>query len=327
MKSLKTIIGEGILDDIDTNIEHGTEIANIMANKATRAELQGRCSGGWWTFFNDVDYEKIKTCCFETTEKSGSRWNVIVSYPTNKNIFKPLMVNFKKGLYRVPNDKEIYNATDSAIRKRLKKAANIAKTHNVSKAYVFNSAFNIYALISQYLYLTNNGSHVESLSAGDNIFTIAGGVDFLTNKSNPKNAGIENMPMSINADTGEWAIGASNILPSYAWFTPDKIIHPAWVELSKCIYDTLLKNNAHYMEEEPREGISYMKSYTDLTPVLSKMPDARAADIYKSKLDDWIPIMYNIGSTYRKVLVNKTRPIKHAVGFPYNDLKNNYKIK
>lgn len=327
MKSLKTIIGEGILDDIDTNIEHGTEIANIMANKATRAELQGKCSDGWWTFFNDVDYEKIKTCCFETTEKSGSRWNVIVSYPTNKNIFKPLMVNFKKGLYRVPSDKEIYNGTDSAIRKRLKKAANIAKTHNISKAYVFNSAFNTYAIISQYLYLTNSGNHVEKLSVGDNIFTIAGGVDFLTNKSNPKHAGIENMPMSINADTSEWTVGTPNILPSYAWFMPDKIIHPAWLELSKCIYDTLLKTNTHYMEEEPREGISYMKSYTDLTPVLSKMPDARAADIYKSKLDDWIPIMYSVGSTYRKVLVNKTKPIKHAVGFPYNDLKNNYKIK
>lgn len=321
------IIGEGILADIDTNIEQGTEIANVMANKATRTELQGKCSGGWWTFFNDVDYEKIKTCCFETTEKAGSRWNVIIPYPTNKNIFKPLMVNFKKGLYRVPSNKELYNGTDSAIRKRIKKGANIAKIHNVSKAYVFNGAFNIYALISQYLYLTNSGSYVENLSAGDNIFTIAGGVDFLTNKSNPKHAGIENIPMTINVDTGEWAVGTPNILPSYAWFVPDKIIHPAWIELSKCIYETLLKNNTYYMEEEPREGISYMKTYTDLTPVLSKMPDARAADIYKSKLDDWIPIMYSVGSTYRKVLINKTKPIKHAVGFPYNDLKNTYKIK
>lgn len=326
MKSLKTIIGEGILDDIDANIEHGTEIATIMANKVTRAELQGKCSGGWWTFFNDIDYEKIKTCCFETTEKSGSRWNVIVSYPTNKNIFKPLMVNFKKGLYRVPSDKELYNSTASAIHKRLKKAANIAKIHNVSKAYVFNGAFNTYAIILQYLYLTNSGNYVENLSAGDNIFTIAGGVD-LINKSNPTYAGIENMPMSINTDTGEWTVGTPNILPSYAWFTPDKIIHPAWIKLSECIYDTLLKNNTHYMEKEPREGISYMNTYTDLTPVLSKMPDARAADIYKSKLDDWIPIMYSVGSTYKKVLVNKTKPIKHAVGFPYNDLKNNYKIK
>lgn len=324
------IIGEGILDDIDTNIEHGTEIANIMANKATRAELLAKCANewhtGWYAFFNDIDYEKIKTCCFETTEKSGSRWNVIVSYPTNKNIFKPLMVNFKKGLYRVPSDKELYNGTDSAIRKRLKKAANIAKIHNVSKAYVFNSAFNIYALISQYLYLTNRGSHVENLSTGDNIFTIAGGLD-LINISDNKHTSIKNMPMSINASTSEWTIGTSNILPSYAWFIPDKIIHPAWIELSKCIYDTLLKNNTHYMEEEPREGISYMKTYTDLTPVLSKMPDARSADIYKSKLDDWIPIMYSVGSTYRKVLVNKTKPIKHAVGLPYNDLKNTYKIK
>ena len=326
MKSLKTIIEKSILDDIDTNIERGTEIANIMANKVTRNELQAKCLNRWWTFFNDVDYEKIKTCCFETTEKTGSRWNVIIPYPTNKNIFKPLMVNFKKGLYRVPSDKELYSSTSSAIRKRIKKAANIAKTHNVSKAYVFNSAFNIYALVSQYLYLTNSGNHVEKLSANDNIFTIAGGIN-LIDKSDPTCAGVENMPMSINADTSEWAIGTPNILPNYAWFTPDKVIHPAWIELSKCIYDTLLKNNAYYMEEEPREGISYMKSYTDLTPVLSKMPDARPADIYKSKLDDWIPIMYNVGSTYRKVLVNKTRPIKHAVGFPYNDLKNNYKIK
>jgi hypothetical protein len=326
MKSLKMIIREGILSDMDATIERGTEIANIMANKATRNELQSKCVDRWYTFFNDIDYEKIKTCCFETTEKSGSRWNVIISYPTNKNIFKPLMVNFKKGLYRVPSSKELYNATDSAIRKRIKKAANIAKTHNISKAYVFNGAFNTYAIISQYLYLTNSGNHVENLSAGDNIFTIAGGVDLIS-KGDPKYAGIENMPMSINTDTGEWTVGTPNILPSYAWFMPDKIIHPAWIELSKCIYDTLLKTNTHYMEEEPREGISYMKTYTDLTPVLSKMPDARATDIYKSKLDDWIPIMYAAGSNFHKVLVNKTKPIKHNVGFPYNDLKNTYKIK
>jgi hypothetical protein len=331
MKSLKTIIGEGILDDIDTNIEHGTEIANIMANKATRAELLAKCTNNewhnsWYTFFNDADYEKIKTCCFEANKKAGSRWNVIVPYPTNKNIFKPLMVNFKKGLYRVPDEKELYNGTNSAIRKRLKKAANTAKLHNVSKAYVFNSVFNMYALISEYFYLTNNGNNVENLSVGDNIFTIAGGLDLL-GKGNSMHAGLENIPMSINADTGEWAVGTSNMLPSYAWFTPDKTIHPAWIALSKCIYDTLLKSKSCYKEEEPREGIEYTKTYTDLTPVLSKMPDATATDIYKSKLDDWIPIMYPAGSTYRKVLVNKKTPIKHAVGFPYNDLKNSYKIK
>lgn len=324
------IIKESILSDMETTLERGTEIANIMANKATRAELLAKCTNewhtGWYAFFNDVDYEKIKTCCFEADEKAGSRWNVIVPYPTNKNIFKPIMVNFKKGLYRVPDAKELYSGTDSAIRKRLKKAANIAKIHNISKAYVFNSAFNMYALISEYLYLTNSGNNVKKLSMSDNVFTIAGGLNLL-NKSNPMHAGLENIPMSINVDTGEWSVETPNMLPSYAWFTPYKTIHPAWIELSKCIYDTLLIKNNPCGEMEPREGISYITTYTDLTPVLSKMPDARAADIYKSKLDDWIPIMYKVGSNYHKVLVNKTKPIKHNVGFPYNDLKNTYKIK
>lgn len=326
MKLLKDILREGVLSDMDDALDNMEVVANIIANKATRAELQSRCTNGWFTFFNDADYEKIKTCCFETTKKAGSRWHVVVPYPTNKNIFRPLMVNFKKGLYRVPDDKELYNATASAIRKRLNKAANIAKTHNVSKAYVFNSAFNMYAIILQYMYLTNDSNYVKNLPSSDNIFTVAGGVDLIS-RGNPKYAGIENMPISISADTNEWTIGTSTILPNYAWFTPDKSIKPEWVELSKCIYDTLLKNNTQYMEEDLREGVKYIKTYTDLTPVLSQMPDARAADIYKSKLDDWIPIMYHVGMTYRKVLVNKTKPMKHAVGFPYNDLKNKYKLK
>ena len=51
MKTLQNVLRESLLSNMDDTLDNMEAVTGIIANKATRNELQSKCSGGWWTFF------------------------------------------------------------------------------------------------------------------------------------------------------------------------------------------------------------------------------------------------------------------------------------
>ena len=222
MRSLKTILVEGIFGDIDDVLADGDkEIVNMLRSSIDNApEL-------WWAkCISDNIYDEIVQHYTEVPaeEKKGTRWMLVM--PDKNSSFKPIMVATHKKLYRKPLDKEIYGTTASAMEKRLKNIAAAYKKHGINPGFVNTH------LWEGMWYIMINYTKVDKVSNSDDWYTV-GRTNYSTHACHT---------ISFNPTTKEWAYGSNKHVPNRFIEGPEgEYISREWAETCDLLLKTLDK--------------------------------------------------------------------------------------
>ena len=268
MKTLKNILYEGILDDMESTLEKG----NKLVDKALRKQLIDKVHSSWRTTIDQDTYDKIMEICEErpSVEKKGSQWVFVLPDIKNGTNFKPISVNVKKGIWRVPMDKEMYSTTTSAMHKRLNKIINGYKKYDLSNAFVLSgSTYNEMFLMNEYTY-------VKSPNMGDDWYTYAI-YEFKTKTYKL---------VSFNPSTKEWSYGGNDNIPLIALIGHDSI-NVTWEHISSAVRRSF-KETAEGAYQNGNVYHSYLSYFLTL----------KKGDIseYKKNPNNWIKITFDSGN-------------------------------
>ena len=278
MKTLKTILVEGILGDMEETLIKGDK----LIDKALKKALIDKIHANWHIKIDQDTYNKIIDICEErpSVEKKGSQWVFVLPDIKNGANFKPIMVNVKKGMWRVPMDKEMYGTTLSAMYKRLAKITNGYKKHGLS------NAFTITGSMYKEMFLMNEYTYVKPSNIGDNWYT------FAIYKYKTKTY----EPISFNPSTKEWTYGGNDNIPSIAFTSGNDAINITWEHISNAVRRTF---------KETTEG-TYQNG-TVWNSFLNYFLTLRKGDIsdYKKNPDNWIKITFDTQSYSRNYSGNR----------------------
>lgn len=280
MKTLKDILYEGILDDMESTLEKG----NKLADKALRKQLIDKVHAHWYSFIDQDTYDKIMDICNErpSVEKKGSQWVFVVPDIKNGANFKPIMANVKKGLWRVPMDKEMYSTTTSAMHKR------ITKMINGYKKYELSNAFTLSGSMYNEMFFMNEYTYVKSPNMGDDWYTYA----LYNYKTKTYRL------LSFNPNTKEWSYGGNNNIPPIA-FSGNDSINITWDHISHAVRHSF-KETSEGAYQNGNVYQSYLNYFLNL-----KKGDLSE---YKKNPDNWIQITFDSGNYKgdRFVYIHKT---------------------
>lgn len=265
MKSLKDILSEGLLGDIDDILAKGDK----LIDKALKKALIDKVHANWYTVIDQDTYNKVIDICEErpSIEKKGSQWVFVVPDIKNGANFKPIMANVKKGLWRVPMDKEMYNTTTSAMYKRLTKMINGYKKYGLSNAFVISGN------ICNEMFFMNEYTYVKSPNMGDDWYTYA-----LYNYNTRTYR-----PLSFNPNTKEWSYGSNDNIPPMA-FSGNNNINITWEHISSAVRRTF-KETADGAYENGNVYPTFLSYF--LTLKKGNISD------YKKNPDNWIKITFD----------------------------------
>ena len=305
MKTLKDILYEGILDDMESTLEKG----NKLVDKALRKQLIDKVHANWHAAIDQDTYDKIMDICDErpSVEKKGSQWVFVVPDIKNGANFKPISVNVKKGIWRVPMDKEMYSTTTSAMHKRLTKMINGYKKYGLSNAFVISgSIYNEMFFMTEYTY-------VKSPNMGDNWYTYAL-YNFKTKTYKL---------LSFNPNTKEWSYGGNDNIPPRA-FSGNDSINITWEHISSAVRRTF-KETADGAYQDGTVHNSFLNYFLAM--------DKGDISDYKKNPDNWIKITFDSHSYSRNyggdrfVYIHKTNfsvITESALAYDaLNNVKNN----
>lgn len=218
MKTLKDLICEmsGIYEsNMDSSLKN---------------ELMSKIGSSFLMIADDDLYNRITSLCEEvpSSDKKGSLWKYVLPDTSTGASFKPIMVSLKNGTYRLPNDKEAYGGTASAMDKRLKNLDNLYKKNKLNYGLVTETNYH------GFIYLLLNFKQVSPKS-GDGWITV-----------NVGNVGDKNFGLvSYNYSSKEWFYGANSSVRS-VYVTKNKqasTMSKDYVEASRCIIDALLNKD------------------------------------------------------------------------------------
>ena len=310
MKTLKDILSEGLLGNIDDTLARGDKLMDKAAKKA----LIDKVHANWNVKLDQETYDKIIDLCTErpSNDKKGSQWVFVLPDIKDGANFKPIMANVKKGLWRVPMDKEMYSTTTSAMHKRLDKIINGYKKYGLSNAFVLSG--NIY----NEMFLMNEYTYVKSPNIGDNWYTYA----LYEYKTKTYKL------ISFNPSTKEWSYGGNDNIPPMALNGNDSI-STTWEHISGAVRRTF---------KETAEG-SYQNG-TVYNAFLNYFLALKKGDIsdYKKNPNNWIKVTFDSGlygsyqysgnkSNDRFVYIHKTNfsviPESALAKDTFDNVKNN----
>lgn len=268
MKTLKHILGEGLLGNIDDTLARGDKLMDKAAKKA----LIDKVHANWYAVIDQDTYNNIMDICEErpSVEKKGSQWVFVVPDIRNGADFKPISANIKKGLWRVPMEKEMYSTTTSAMHKRIAKIVNGYKKYGLSNAFTLSgSRYNEMFLMNEYTY-------VKSPNMGDDWYTYA----LYEYKSKTYKL------MSFNPSTKEWSYGGNKNIPAMGLIANDTI-NITWDHISGAVRRTF-KETADGAYQDGTVWHSFLNYFLTL----------RKGDIsdYKKNPDNWVKITFDHGS-------------------------------
>jgi hypothetical protein len=215
MKSLKTILNEGLLDDIDNTLSTGNAIVKKEFLARLRAKIENAQSG-WYVKLDNDTYNDIIQFYEEipSEQKKGTRWTVIV--PNEESNFEPITVAPHKGIYRKFNEKtckEVLGTTLSAWEKRLKKLDNLYKKYKLSNGWLAEPLYSGFQLVLYFMFSSFSGYKlVKSVPSGKDWYTIGLLADWKTKKYDY---------VSYNPNTKEWAYGMNSNIPSIFKANPE----------------------------------------------------------------------------------------------------------
>jgi hypothetical protein len=268
MKTLKDILYEGLLDDMESTLEKG----NKLVDKALRKQLIDKVHANWHASIDQDTYDKIMDICDErpSVEKKGSQWVFVVPDIKNGANFKPMMVNVKKGIWRVPMDKEMYSTTTSAMYKRLTKMINGYKKYGLSNAFVISGSF------YNEMFFMNEYTYVKSPNIGDDWYTYA----LYEYKTKTYKL------LSFNSNTKEWSYGGNDNIPPIALSGNDSI-NITWEHISSAVRRSFKETS----EGAYQNGNVYHS-------FLSYFLTLKKGDIseFKKNPDNWIKITFDSGN-------------------------------
>lgn len=261
MKTLK----ESILDDMDVALKKGDK----LVDKALKKQLIDKVHANWYAVIDQDTYDNIMDVCVErpSVEKKGSQWVFVVPDIKNGANFKPISANVKKGLWRVPMDKEMYGTTTSAMHKRLTKMINGYKKYGLSNAFVISGS-----IYTEMFFMTEY-TYVKSSNIGDDWYTYAL-YNFKTKTYKL---------LSFNPNTKEWTYGGNDNIPPIALCGNDNI-NITWEHISNAVRRTF---------KETSEG-AYQNG-TVFNSFLNYFLTLKKGDIsdYKKNPDNWIKITFD----------------------------------
>lgn len=264
MKTLK----ESILDNMDTVLKKGDK----LADKALKKQLIDKVHANWNVKIDQDTYNNIMDICEErpSNEKKGSQWVFVLPDIKNGADFKPISANIKKGLWRVPMEKEMYSTTASAMHKRITKIVNGYKKYGLSNAFTLSgSRYNEMFLMNEYTY-------VKSPNMGDEWYTYA------LYDYNTKTYKL----MSFNPSTKEWSYGGNKNIPAMGLIASDTI-NITWDHISSAVRRTF-KETADGAYQDGTVWHTFLNYFLTL----------RKGDIsdYKKNPDNWAKITFDHGS-------------------------------
>ena len=268
MKTLKDILNEGLLGNIDDTLARGDK----LMDKALRKQLSDKVHASWYAVIDQDTYNKIMDICEErpSVEKKGSQWVFVIPDIKNGADFKPISANVKKGLWRVPMDKEMYSTTSSAMHKRIAKIVNGYKKYGLSNAFVLSgSRYNEMFLMNEYTY-------VKSPNMGDDWYTYA----LYEYKSKTYKL------MSFNPSTKEWSYGGNKNIPPMALNGNDNI-NITWEYISGAVRRTF-KETADGAYQDGTVWHTFLNYFLAM--------DKGDISDYKKNPDNWIKITFDRGS-------------------------------
>lgn len=265
MRTLKDILSEGLLGNIDDTLARGDK----LMDKAAKQALIDKVHANWHAAIDQDTYDKIMDICDErpSAEKKGSQWVFVVPDIKNGANFKPMMVNVKKGIWRVPMDKEMYSTTTSAMYKRLTKMINGYKKHGLSNAFVLSGS------IYNEMFFMNEYTYVKSPNMGDNWYTYA----LYEYKTKTYKL------LSFNPNTKEWSYGGNDNIPPMALNGNDSI-STTWEHISGAVRRTF-KETADGAYQNGTVWHSFLNYF--LTLKKGNISD------YKKNPDNWIKITFD----------------------------------
>jgi hypothetical protein len=268
MKSLKDILSEGMLGDIDDILAKGDK----LIDKALKKALIDKIHKNWVVTVDQDTYNQVMDLCTEqpSNAKKGSQWVFVLPDIKNGASFKPIMANVKKGLWRVPMDKEMYSTTTSAMHKRLTKITNGYKKYDLSNAFILpGSVYTEMFFMTEYTY-------VKTSNIDDDWYTYAL-FDHTTRTYSL---------LSFNPDTKKWSYGGNKNIPANALLGKDNITNE-WYQISRSVIDSIKETGGGSYQD----GIVYNSS-------LKYFLSLKKGDIsdYKKNPDNWIKIIF--GQSY-----------------------------
>lgn len=269
---------ESILADMEDTISKGDKLADVAAKKELEKTIYTQ---GWYTVCNKQVYQKIYDYCIETTDKKGSRWRLVVPYIENsEDNLKPIMVSIssKKTLYRVPEEKELYGTTGSAMNKRIKKLIDTCSKLNLSNCFFLNTS---YSSLQQLLYIINEYKFVGNVTNVTSNDWYTTSVSYFNKALGYDRQHVEYI--SFNFNTKEWGWGYNNKIPKtiIGYYT----LVNTWDIISK---------NALY-SDTPKDKITNIYSTIltkmDIVNIKSlKLDKGDVSDVIKNPSKNWIKI-------------------------------------
>ena len=198
MRSINDILKESLLDNTEKSLANGETVMKKGILNELKNDLR---SNSWYSYANDVIYEKIITTCEQLpdNEKKGTRWQLIM--PDKESNFKPIYVAIHKGLYRNTKgaDKELYGTTASAMHKRIAKEIKMYKDEALSPGWIPGKAITFAA------FLMNEYTQVDNIS----------GNDWYTVSIYSHYSHTDKLLISYNPTAKEWTYGSNNNVPSF----------------------------------------------------------------------------------------------------------------
>lgn len=303
MKTLK----ESILDNMETVLKKGDK----LADKALKKQLIDKVHASWYAVIDQDTYNNIMDICEErpSVEKKGSQWVFVIPDIKNGANFKPISANVKKGLWRVPMDKEMYGTTTSAMHKRLTKIVNGYKKYGLSNAFVISGRGSRY----NEMFLMNEYTYVKSPNMGDDWYTYA------LYEYKIKTYKL----ISFNPNTKEWSYDGNKNIPARA-FNGNDSINITWEHILGAVRRTF-KETADGAYQDGTVYNSFLNYFLAM--------DKGDISDYKKNPDNWIKITFDTQSYSRNyggerfVYIHKTNfsvITESALAYDtLNNVKNN----
>lgn len=208
MKSLKLILHEGLLSDMEDTLVSGDKLVQKEIFSKLRKKIESM-QVGWLIKADNKTYEDIIQYYEEipSDQKKGTKWTVMV--PDKNSSFEPISIAPHKAIFRKFNEntcKEVLGTSASAWDKRLKNIDKLYKKNNLSNGWLADPNYSNYQMLMYLIFSSISGyKQIKSVPSGDDWYTVGLLNDW-------KNQSYDFF--SFNPNKKEWAYGINSNVPN-----------------------------------------------------------------------------------------------------------------
>lgn len=257
MKTLKTYF-ESLLDKTSKKLDGAKKLVDTETKQFCNnlKQIHGR------TYATEIDddlAQEIQDWLTEipSEDKQGKQWALFI--PNADSSFKPICVSYKHCVWRYANTKDICNATDSAIEKRLKTYIKSIQDYSELMITSFGNVSKFWFMINYDKVYSISGSGwitLAEISACNKPYTM----------------------ISFNMDKKVWCYGCPNGRVPDEFRVGTYSVKREWVDLGNALlYEPTIDGGCHFLSE---------KSFTQVKNFLSH----GSVDSYKKSPNDWVEI-------------------------------------